>query len=185
VSAGAGDLAPVRLRTASEHDTRALGAALARGLRPGDVVLLTGELGAGKTTLAQGIGMGLGVTDQVTSPTFTLVRTYPCPPPTDPGPGTGSDDAPAVRAFLHADLYRLEHTGEVVDLAIGELVEDGAVAVVEWGEVAAPVLGDDAMSVRLAPGPDDDGRSVTVTVTERWAARYPGLARLLSEWGAP
>ena len=69
------------------HDTRALGAALARGLRPGDVVLLTGELGAGKTTLAQGIGAGLGVTDQVTSPTFTLVRSYPCPAPAARSPG--------------------------------------------------------------------------------------------------
>lgn len=150
-------------------------------------MFLTGELGAGKTTLAQGIGMGLGVADPVTSPTFTLVRTYPCPPPADPAPGPDSGDeaAPPVRAFLHADLYRLEHTGEIADLAIGELVEDGAVAVVEWGEVAAPVLGADAMSVRLEPGPDDDQRTVTLTVTERWAARYPGLARLLSGWGAP
>ncbi len=160
---------------------------MAAALRPGDVVLLTGELGAGKTTLAQGIGTGLGVTDQVTSPTFTLVRTYPCPTPAASASGRSGDgdDAPAVQAFLHADLYRLEHTAEVVDLAIGELVEDGAVAVVEWGEVAESVLGADAMSVRLVSGPDDDERTVTVTVTAGWAQRYPALARLLSPWGAP
>ena len=142
MSRAAGGTAPVRLRTESARDTRALGAALARGLRPGDVVLLAGDLGAGKTTLAQGIGAGLGVADHVTSPTFTLVRSYPCD-----GPGQRP-----VRTFLHADLYRLEHLGEVVDLAIGELVEDDAVAVVEWGDVAEPVLGRDAISVRLGRG---------------------------------
>jgi tRNA threonylcarbamoyladenosine biosynthesis protein TsaE len=187
VTRAAGDLAPVRLRTESAHDTRALGAALARGLRPGDVVLLAGELGAGKTTLAQGIGAGLGVTDQVTSPTFTLVRSYPCPvpPPARPGSEREGDEhgaPPAVRAFLHADLYRLEHLGEVVDLAIGELVEEDAVAVVEWGDVAEPVLGADALSVRLAAGPHDDERCVTITAGPSWSPRHAELTRLLAQW---
>jgi tRNA threonylcarbamoyladenosine biosynthesis protein TsaE len=185
VNPAAGDLAPVRLRTRSAQDTRALGAALARGLRPGDVVLLAGELGAGKTTLAQGIGAGLGVADHVTSPTFTLVRSYPCPTPAPAHPGNDDSAPPTVRAFLHADLYRLEHLGEVVDLAIGELVEDDAVAVVEWGDVAEPVLGADALSVRLAPGGHDDERWVTVSASSSWSARHDELARLLARWATP
>jgi len=173
VSPATGDHAPVRLRTDSADDTRALGAALARGLRPGDVVLLAGDLGAGKTTLAQGIGVGLGVADHVTSPTFTLVRSYPCP------------GSPTIRTLVHADLYRLDTTGEVVDLALAELVEDDAVAVVEWGDVAEPVLGGDAISVRLAPGPIDDERWVTIGVTGSAAPRRGELDGLVAKWATP
>jgi tRNA threonylcarbamoyladenosine biosynthesis protein TsaE len=172
MSPAAGPRVPVRLRTTSAPDTRALGAALAHGLRPGDVVLLAGDLGAGKTTFAQGVAAGLGVADHVTSPTFTLVRSYPTP------------TAP-VRTFLHADLYRLEHLGEVVDLALGELVEDDAVAVVEWGDRAEPVLGRDALSVRLTPDEDEDGRRVTVEMAPSWEPRRDELAHLLSHWAAP
>jgi len=206
MSPPAGECAPVRLRTTSAHDTRALGAALARGLRPGDVVLLAGDLGAGKTTLAQGIAAGLGVADHVTSPTFTLVRSYPVParsvdgtrngPLVDGTPADGHGDATtaALRTFLHADLYRLEHLGEVVDLAIGELVEDDAVAVVEWGDMAEPVLGRDALSVRVVPDPDvdedvdgdehqdDTARRVTLSMAPSWGPRRHKLVELLSRW---
>jgi tRNA threonylcarbamoyladenosine biosynthesis protein TsaE len=190
VTPAAGALTPVELRTQSAEGTRRLGACLARGLRAGDVVLLSGELGSGKTTLAQGIAAGLGVADIVTSPTFTLVRSYPCPVPPvadglsaadglSPGPG------PAVRTFIHADLYRLDHTGEVADLALGELVEEAAVAVVEWGNVAGPALGGDSLSVLLAQGDDDDERRVTVTVPMSWGPRRDELAEVLSQWATP
>jgi tRNA threonylcarbamoyladenosine biosynthesis protein TsaE len=189
VTPAAGDLTPVELLTQSADGTRRLGACLARGLRAGDVVLLAGELGSGKTTLAQGIAAGLGVPDNVTSPTFTLVRSYPCPgaPVADglsaddlsPGPG------PAVRTFIHADLYRLDHTGEVADLALGELVEEAAVAVVEWGNVAGPTLGGDSLSVLLAQGDDDDERRVTITVPMSWGPRRDELVGVLSEWTTP
>ncbi len=205
MSPAAGEPAPVWLRTKSAHDTRAMGAALARGLRPGDVVLLAGDLGSGKTTLAQGIAVGLGVADHVTSPTFTLVRSYPVPPRPVDGDGVDRDgvdrdgvdrdgvDRDAVdgiapvRTFLHADLYRLEHLGEVADLAIGELVEDDAVAVVEWGDVAEPVLGRDALTVRLAPDEDGDEeqRRVTIALARSWGARRDELARLLCHWATP
>jgi tRNA threonylcarbamoyladenosine biosynthesis protein TsaE len=190
VSAPAGDLAPVRLRTHSAEDTRALGAALARGLRPGDMVLLAGDLGAGKTTLAQGVAVGLGVDDHVTSPTFTLVRSYPCRVSGGAAAQTGAtpDSAspgPTVATFVHADLYRLERLGEVADLALGELVEDDAVAVVEWGDVAEPVLGTDALSVRMGAGPGEDERCVTITGTGQWAERWRGLAQMLGRWAAP
>jgi len=172
---GAG--APLTLRTTSAADTRALGAALAGALRPGDIVLLGGDLGAGKTTLVQGVACGLGITEQVTSPTFTLVRHYRCPAPA-PGPG----EARSVRVLLHADLYRLERLDEVVDLAIGEMVEDAAAAVVEWGDVAEPVLGRGALPVRLDPGPHEDERDLVVTVPGSWAARRALLESLLAPW---
>ena len=165
---------PLRFRTGSAGETQALGAALAGALHPGDVVLLAGDLGTGKTTLTQGVARGLGVDGQVTSPTFTLVRSHPCRPG---GP---------VRTLLHADLYRLDRLAEIADLAIGELVEDGAVAVVEWGDVAEPVLGDDALTVLLSAGPDDeDERSVTIGVPGSWAGRRPELATALARWAAP
>ncbi|HLM97224.1 MAG TPA: tRNA (adenosine(37)-N6)-threonylcarbamoyltransferase complex ATPase subunit type 1 TsaE [Acidimicrobiales bacterium] len=185
MSPAAGEPAPVRLRTKSAHDTRAMGAALARGLRPGDVVLLAGDLGSGKTTLAQGIAAGLGVADHVTSPTFTLVRSYPVPPRAGEGDGVegdGVEGIPPVRTFLHADLYRLEHLGEVADLAIGELVEDDAVAVVEWGDVAEPVLGRDALTVRLSPDEHEDQRRVTIDLARSWGTRRDELAHLLCQW---
>ncbi len=182
MSSAAGIPDPVRLRTQSADDTRALGAVLAQSLRPGDVVLLAGDLGAGKTTLAQGIGTGLGVPDHVTSPTFTLVRSYPCP---TPEPVDGQPPSTPVRTFLHADLYRLEHLGEVVDLAIAELVEDDAVAVVEWGDVAEPVLGADAITVRLDEGHRDGERRVTISVTgPSREPRRDELSRRLSAWAA-
>ena len=159
-------------RTSGPDDTRAFGAALAAVLRPGDVVLLTGDLGAGKTVLAQGIAAGLGVTDSVTSPTFTLVRPLPC------GPGP-------IKTMHHADLYRLEHRREVVDLALGELVEDEAVAVIEWGEAASPVLGADTLTVRLeAPdlGADEIGRVLTCAPGGTWTARAGELSAALAAW---
>ena len=175
MSPPAGDPVPVRLRTRSAEDTRALGAALARALRPGDVVLLAGDLGAGKTTMAQGMALGLGVDDHVTSPTFTLVRSYPC----RGAPGS----TPAT--FVHADLYRLEHLGEVTDLAIGELVEDDAVAVVEWGDVAEPVLGRDAVSVCIGPGPSEAERDVTIAASGRWSTRWGELTGVVCGWATP
>ncbi len=150
--------ASVTLRTSSAEATRALGSAFAGILCAGDVVLVAGELGAGKTTFVQGVAAGLGVADHVTSPTFTLVRPYACDAPRD---DRVVDGAP-VRVLLHADLYRLDRLAEVVDLALGELVEEEAVAVVEWGDVAEPVLGRHALRVALRSGSTEDERLVTV-----------------------
>lgn len=171
----------IRTRTSSVQQTRAVGAALSGVLRPGDVVLLVGDLGAGKTTFSQGVAEGLGVTEPVTSPTFVLVRPYDCAEP-------GTEANPTrLRRLLHADLYRLEHTTEVVDLALGELVEDDAAALVEWGDVAAPLLGA-TVTVTLgeeptghggAHGAGDDARTITVELApERGADRRAVAARL-------
>jgi tRNA threonylcarbamoyladenosine biosynthesis protein TsaE len=111
-----------------------LGAALAALLRPGDTVLLGGDLGAGKTTFTQGLAAALGVSGPVTSPTFVLLHSYRT--------GAGWD-------LLHADVWRLEQLQEVIDLAIPELLEEGAAAVVEWGELAAPALAPDYLHVAI------------------------------------
>jgi tRNA threonylcarbamoyladenosine biosynthesis protein TsaE len=116
------------------EDTRRIGAAVAGLLRPGDTVLLGGDLGAGKTTFTQGLAAALGVTGPVTSPTFVLVHTYRT--------AAGWD-------LLHADVWRLDQLQEVVDLAIPELVEDGAAAVIEWGERAAPALAPDYLYIGI------------------------------------
>ncbi len=112
-----------------------LGAALAPLLQPGDTVLLGGELGAGKTTFTKGLAAALGVAEPVTSPTFVLVRSYRT--------RAGWD-------LLHADVWRLNELQEVIDLAIPELQEEGAAAVVEWGELAAPRSAPDYLHVEIS-----------------------------------
>ena len=116
-----------------ETATAALGARIARGLMPGDAVLLKGELGAGKTTLARAILRALGVEGHVPSPTFTLVQAY---------------QTPDV-ALFHYDLYRIESPREVVELGMDDALEDG-VALVEWPERGFPArLARDALTVTL------------------------------------
>src|SRR5215468_8581344 len=104
---------------------------MARILRPGDLVVLTGPLGAGKTTLVQGIGAGLGVRGRVTSPTFVIARVH------QGGPGP---------ALVHADAYRLGSIGEVDDLDL-DTDAAGAVTVVEWGTGLAEVLAEDRLEI--------------------------------------
>jgi tRNA threonylcarbamoyladenosine biosynthesis protein TsaE len=173
--------APLVARTASPEETRRLAAALAGGLGPGDLLLLVGDLGAGKTTFTQGLARGLGVTDPVTSPTFTLVRAYPCLS----GP---------VRTLLHADLYRLDRLQDVVDLGLAEMAEDESVAVVEWGDVASSVFGPDVLTVSITADPDngppsavhealaDEERTVTLGLAGSWSGRRSTLAERLAPW---
>jgi tRNA threonylcarbamoyladenosine biosynthesis protein TsaE len=113
-SAATGTLAELVTRSAEE--TEAAGEAFAAGLGPGDLLLLAGDLGAGKTTFVRGLARGLGATATVQSPTFTLVRVYP-----------------GRVQLAHVDLYRLERGGELDDLGLSELLEEGVVAI-EWGD---------------------------------------------------
>ena len=161
------------LGTSSAESTRDLAAALAGVCVVGDVLLLSGDLGAGKTTFAQGFGRALGIDEPVTSPTFTLVRQYEMTP-----------GATGVRTLLHADVYRLDSLGEIADLGLGQLVEDGGVALVEWGDAAEPVLGSGALTLKLEVDPDDDGRRhVTVTGTgDSWADRWDAMVAALAPW---
>ncbi len=112
----------VRLESRSPEDTRRLGERLGAVLRPGDVVLLSGELGAGKTVFVQGLARGLGYDGPVSSKSFVLLGEYP-----------------GRIKLYHADLYRLEETGQAEELALDEVCADGALAV-EWPERAEDVL---------------------------------------------
>jgi len=133
---------------------RALGRRLAGLLRAGDLVILSGALGAGKTTLVQGIGDGLGVRGPVTSPTFVIARVHPSV--------TGGPD------LVHADAYRLASPAEVDDLDLDATV-DSSVTVIEWGGGLAEGLATDRLEVAIAPA--GQGRAVRVTGHgERWAA---------------
>jgi tRNA threonylcarbamoyladenosine biosynthesis protein TsaE len=122
----------LELRAGSLADTHTIAAAVAVLCRPGDLIVLSGEMGAGKTAFAKGFGAALGVTEPITSPTFTLVHTY------DLAPGAGN----GAKALHHADLYRLDRTAEVADLALDELAEYQGIVLVEWGDVVDALFGD-------------------------------------------
>lgn len=142
--------------------TRLVGAALAGVLVPGDLVVLSGDLGAGKTTLVQGAVAALGSAEQVTSPTFTLVRTYLTTP-----------------KVVHADLWRLVHPRELADLALFEELDDGAVVLVEWGERLAGLVGEEAFTVRIADAADPGTRILTLLGGPREAGRLGEVRRRL------
>jgi tRNA threonylcarbamoyladenosine biosynthesis protein TsaE len=164
----------LELRAPSLHATHALAAALASLSRPGDVILLAGDMGTGKTAFAQGFGRALGVAEPITSPTFTLVHSYETPGAT----------------LHHADLYRLDHLAEVADLALAELAEFDGIVLVEWGDVVESTFGDHLV-VRLAHVDEDvDARVVTIQPIGRtWAARWALLmtvcARAVDEGTEP
>jgi tRNA threonylcarbamoyladenosine biosynthesis protein TsaE len=176
------------LRAASLSDTHAIASALAGLARVGDIIVLAGEMGAGKTAFAQGFGRALGVTETITSPTFTLVHSYPCP---------------GKVTLHHADIYRLESTGAVDELALPELAEFDGIVLVEWGDVAAAGFGDH-LEVRLGrddlddtggddtdegeDGVDDDfgldeSRLIELEATGRsWAGRWDRLSQAMEAY---
>jgi tRNA threonylcarbamoyladenosine biosynthesis protein TsaE len=130
----------IRMLTVTTADqTHALGAALAEVLRAGDLLVLTGELGAGKTTFTQGLGEGLGVREGIISPTFVLVRIHPNLPD---GPRPGGPD------LVHVDAYRLGSASEIDDIDL-ENTLDSAVTVVEWGRDRVEHLSDSRLEVEL------------------------------------
>ena len=138
------------LRSSSIDETHAIAAAIAGVTRPGDVIILSGEMGAGKTAFAQGFGRALGVDEPITSPTYTLVHSYDVP-----------KSGPLGRVTLHhADLYRLDRTEEVADLALAELAEFNGIVLVEWGDVVETTFGEHLV-VHLEyddePGEDEPG----------------------------
>lgn len=145
--------------------TQAVAGAVALIVLPGDVILLDGDLGAGKTTWTQGLARALGVDDVVTSPTFTLMRGYPT--------HVGVE-------LLHVDVYRLDDEREIVDLGLAELLDDGAVAVIEWGDKAVATLPPDYLRLRFALTDVDGERRVTVSATgPRWEAGWAELESAL------
>ena len=134
---------------------RRYGAGLAAELHAGDLVVLSGPLGAGKTTLVQGIGEGLGVRGPITSPTFVIARVHPSL--------TGGPE------LVHADAYRLGGIAEIDDLDLDAEVSE-AVTVVEWGEGLVEGLTDDRLEIAIDRAEDDEHRTVRV---HRVGARWP------------
>lgn len=150
-------------------DMRALGARIGRECRGGDVLVLTGDLGAGKTTFTQGLAHGLGVTEQVTSPTFVISRVHP-------NEGGGP-------ALIHVDAFRLGSTLELDDLDLDADLQE-SVVVVEWGGGIAERLSPVRLGVLIQRGDDegDDERTVELDpVGERWVTPVAVLSR---EWSA-
>lgn len=170
-------------RTVNVDETRRLAAAIAALAVAGDLLLLVGDLGAGKTAFAQGFAKELGIDEQVTSPTFTLVRTYE-----------------GRLTLHHLDVYRLDRLQEADDLGLAELIDDGGVTLIEWGDAVRPALPPDYLEVRLAFGaPEtaddaaegepgeveaaDDVRLLQLTVFgPSWAPRAAALARAVEAW---
>ena len=158
--------AALETRTTSVSETRELAAAVAKLIRPGDVLVLGGDLGAGKTAFTQGLGAALGVQEPMVSPTFTIERIYD-----------------ADLRLHHLDVYRLEHLHEALDLGLDEALDDGDVLIVEWGEAISGVLGGDHLLVRLALADGDTEREVTFAVHgARWEGRAGELAEAVEPW---
>ena len=161
----------LRLRTSGPEDTRGIAAAVAELLAPGDVVALSGELGAGKTCFVQGAARALGVEGRVTSPTFVLVRTY-------------QGRVPVV----HCDVYRLDRLHDVYDLG-DEVLAPDVVTFVEWGDAVAPLLPEDRLEVEITGaagvGDEDDDaeRSVLLrALGAGWSHRWEDLTTVCTAW---
>ena len=154
--------------TATVDETRALGAAVAAIVDTGDVVVLIGDLGAGKTAFVQGFAATLGVTAPVTSPTFTLANRYE-----------------GRLVVNHLDVYRFDRPEEVSDLALPEILDEG-VTLVEWGDTISPALGPEHLSVTIRFGAGDDDRHFELrSHGESWQRRADRLWAALEPWSPP
>ena len=141
-------------------DTGALANAVGGLLRPGDVVLLVGELGAGKTAFTKLLAASLGIREAVTSPTFTIMMEHRY----------------ADQLLLHLDAYRLDGPDALEDIGLFELLDDGAIAVIEWGDVVEAALSVTPLRIELQ-WVDDDARTINVSAATDgdWADRWPAL----------
>jgi tRNA threonylcarbamoyladenosine biosynthesis protein TsaE len=161
----------ITVRTTSAEETREVGEALAALLRARDAVVLTGELGAGKTTFVQGVARGLGIEEQVASPTFTLIKEYS-----------------GILDLAHVDVYRLDRVQQVVDLGLEELGGGDDVLLVEWGDTIEELLPEDRLRVEFMTD-DVAGESVrTISIVSAgsgWGDRFAELEAALLPWTEP
>lgn len=156
----------IEARTKSVDDTRALAAELAPLARPGDLILLAGGLGTGKTAFVQGFARGLGVEEPVTSPTFVLMRPY-------------SGRIP----LIHLDVYRLDRIQELLDIGITELLDEDGVTLIEWGDVVRPALPSDFLELELEAGDSDDERRISFRAAgPTWPPRLAAIRDAVAPW---
>ncbi|MDZ4825434.1 MAG: tRNA (adenosine(37)-N6)-threonylcarbamoyltransferase complex ATPase subunit type 1 TsaE [Actinomycetota bacterium] len=153
----------MKFRTQSAAQTRALAELLAEVLEPGDVVLLGGDLGSGKTTFAQGLAAGLGVDEPVTSPTYTIVQEYEGRLP-----------------IAHVDVYRLDRVQEIYDLGFEDFFDGERVTLVEWGDVVARAFPVDHLVVQIVATAVGDERDIVFEFQGRWQARRGRVEELLA-----
>ena len=159
----------IQLTTSSARETQEVASKIAALVEQGDLILLVGELGAGKTTFVQGFGKALGVDEPITSPTFTLAREY---------------DGHRL-TIHHLDVYRLEQIDEVLDLALPELLDSASVTLIEWGDAIIPALPAEYLEVRVEYGDDDDERVIGLRpVGRQWLRRETALGRVVDQGGA-
>ena len=137
----------MQITTHSADETQALGQKLASRLAPGDVIAYFGDLGAGKTAFTRGLAQGLGITDPVTSPTYTIVNEYL------------SGRIP----LFHFDMYRLGGEDELFDIGWEDYLTRGGVCAVEWSEQVSGALPEDAVWVDIARGDNENDRIITIT----------------------
>lgn len=152
----------------SPQDTQAIAEALAPVLLPGDVVALSGDLGAGKTQFVQGAARGLGVKERVTSPTFVIVREYQ-----------------GIVPVLHIDVYRLASLAELVDLGYEEILDPAWIVFIEWGDAVEPLLPPDWLEVEIRRLAMDDDRHILFRAHGRgWSRRLAEVRKRTAPWGA-
>ncbi len=158
----------LKLVCPSAEETRSVGRALAEILTRGDVVSLTGDLGAGKTTFVQGAADGLGVGEPVLSPTFTLVREYEGRLP-----------------VTHMDVYRLDRIQDVLDLGLEELMDRRGILFLEWGDAIESLLPESYLEVELVLSGESEQRSVRMSAQgAAWQRRWRRLEELTTPWAA-
>jgi len=151
----------VNVKTESSAQTLEVAQATASVFRPGDVILLSGDLGVGKTVFAKGVARALGIEEPVISPTFNIIRTYQAKVP-----------------LVHVDVYRLESMQELIDLGLEEIMPESAVTLVEWGDTVAAQLPVDTLEVQIT-NDGGDQRSLTFVLRGTWTARETNLSKAL------
>lgn len=137
-------------QTESAEETEQLGARLAGQLQGGEVIAYTGDLGAGKTAFTRGIARGLGITERVTSPTFTIVNEYP------------NGRLP----LFHFDMYRLGSSDELYDIGWEDYLSRGGVCAVEWSEIVEDAIDGNVIRIDLKNGASENSRLITITGVE-------------------
>lgn len=153
------------VETHSAEETVRLGTALSPVVVPGDMIVLSGDLGAGKTTFTQGLAVGLGIAEQVTSPTFLLMKEY----------------LGGRFPLMHMDIYRLEKIQEVIDLGYDEFLDPSYVVVVEWGDRVEPLLPQDHLDVEIRLVEDDVRRITILPRGPQWKSRMDTVRILANE----